>query len=431
MPFVFGFAPVLFLFVGSQIYFLLRAARWGMRGIRGRVARVGACLALLAAYVAFFAAGISRQNHIPNPIHMNPADALLLAPFLWWIFSSTVAFLVVVVLWAVREVGTAAKWLVRPAARSFSQPAEASSSRRRFLEAAGTAAVAAPFVAGAYGLFYGRLNLETSLQKIRLPRLPKAFDGFRIVQLSDIHIGPFMGEDEIRKFVRIANSLKPDLVALTGDYVIFDPSVSSAVVNALRDLRAPYGVFGCLGNHDAWTESEDELTELFHHAGFRMLRQENVKIQASGESLNLIGIDFASSRGMSAGASHMSSRRLEGMERLLMPDTANVLLSHNPETFPRAAQLGIDFSLAGHTHGGQLALEFISPELAPSRLVTHFVSGWFERPGGQLYVNRGIGTIAAPMRIGAPPEITVYQLVSGPVQANASTHLELLRDSRG
>jgi hypothetical protein len=91
----------------------------------------------------------------------------------------------------------------------------------------------------------------------------------------------------------------------------------------------------------------------------------------------------------------------------------NILLSHNPDTFPRAAALNIDLSLAGHTHGGQAALEFISPELAPSRLVTPYVSGLFEEPGGQLYVNRGIGTVFVPIRVGAPPEISVFELVRG------------------
>jgi predicted MPP superfamily phosphohydrolase len=96
---------------------------------------------------------------------------------------------------------------------------------------------------------------------------------------------------------------------------------------------------------------------------------------------------------------------------LILPDQVNILLSHNPDTFNRAAELGIDLSIAGHTHGGQAALEFISPELAPSRLVTPYVSGLFQRPGGQLYVNRGIGTIFVPIRLGAPPEITVYKLL--------------------
>jgi predicted MPP superfamily phosphohydrolase len=197
---------------------------------------------------------------------------------------------------------------------------------------------------------------------------------------------------------------------LTGDFITFDPSPQQAVVSALSGLRAPYGVFGCLGNHDAWADAEDSLTRLFGEAGVRILRQQRVSLTASGDHINLAGIDFANSRRMSAGYGHMNSGTLEGLEKLLEPGAANILLSHNPETFDRAAQLGVDLSLAGHTHGGQLALEFISPELAPSRIVTPYVAGWFQQPGGQLYVNRGIGTIAAPMRVGAPPEISVLEL---------------------
>jgi predicted MPP superfamily phosphohydrolase len=102
---------------------------------------------------------------------------------------------------------------------------------------------------------------------------------------------------------------------------------------------------------------------------------------------------------------------LEGLDSLVAPDTVNILMSHNPDTFDRAAEMGIDLSLAGHTHGGQVALEFVSPEIAPCRLVTPYVSGWFQKPGGQLYVNCGIGTIGPPIRLGVPPEITVYELV--------------------
>jgi hypothetical protein len=220
-----------------------------------------------------------------------------------------------------------------------------------------------------------------------------------------------MSEDEIRKYVRIANAVKPEMIVLTGDFLTFDPSPRQAVVAALSGLRAPYGVFGCLGNHDTWARSEDALTELFALAGIRILRQQRVLIRNAGERFNLIGIDYANSRLMSAGRGHMDAFRLEGMQDLMEKDAVNILLSHNPDTFDRAAELGIDLSLAGHTHGGQLALEFISPEIAPSRIVTPYVAGWFQKPGGQLYVNRGIGTIAAPMRVGAPPELTVFELV--------------------
>ena len=266
-------------------------------------------------------------------------------------------------------------------------------------------------MAGAYGLLYGRLNLETTAPVIRLPKLPRAFEGFRICQLSDLHIGPFMPADEIRKYAAIANQQKADMIVLTGDFVTFDASTQYAVVEALSGLRAPFGVWASLGNHDAWSGVEDSITELFRRTGVRMLRGPNAPISTGGESFNLIGVDFQSARrfGPSPAVPHL----LANIEHIVDRDRVNILLSHNPDTFDRAAELGIDLSLAGHTHGGQVALEFISPEIAPSRLVTPYVAGWFSKPGGQLYVNRGIGTIFIPMRIGAPPEITTYQLSRG------------------
>jgi predicted MPP superfamily phosphohydrolase len=281
--------------------------------------------------------------------------------------------------------------------------------RRAFLERTAGVVTASPFVAGTYGLFYGRLNLETTVQRIKLALLPKAMDGFRIAQLSDIHIGPFMPGEEIRRYVAIANALKPDLIVLTGDFVTFDPNTQRAVVDALSGLRAPFGVYGCLGNHDAWAGVQSSITELFRSAGVRILRQERVAIGPANDSFNLVGVDFQSPRAF--GPSKAVARLLGNIEHgLLLPDHVNILLSHNPDTFDRAAEMGIDLSLAGHTHGGQVALEFIDPEIAPSRLVTPYVSGLFQKPGGQLYVNRGLGTIGVPIRIGAPPEITVFEL---------------------
>lgn len=149
---------------------------------------------------------------------------------------------------------------------------------------------------------------------------------------------------------------------------------------------------------------------MFQEIGVRILRHACVPVSSQGEAFNLIGVDFETSRRMGPSANFVHTY-LEGVGSLIEPGTANILMSHNPDTFDRAAELGVDLSLAGHTHGGQVALEFVSPEIAPSRLVTPYVAGWFQKPGGQLYVNRGIGTIGVPMRIGAPPEITVYELL--------------------
>jgi len=276
------------------------------------------------------------------------------------------------------------------------------------------AASAVPFVAGAYGLLYGRVELETTERRIKLKRLPKAFEGFRIAQLSDFHIGPFMSEDQIRKYVGIANQYDPHLIVITGDFVTWDPSTQGAVVNALAGLKAPFGVYGCLGNHEAWSKTEDSITRLFSREGIRMLRHERVPIESHGEAINLIGVDFqtrSALRIMNAKRDHFVREYLEGVEDLVQPDTVNILLTHNPNAFDRAAELGIDLSLAGHTHGGQVALEFVHQNISPSRLITSYVKGWFRKGDAQLYVNRGIGTIGVPIRLGSPPEVAILELV--------------------
>lgn len=383
------FAAILLLFFASQLYWAWAARRLIARKFRTTRARLAAGGVLLAVYGFLFVYNFWHRQ--PAPVHLTPADIFLVAPFLWWAASSAAAFLVALLVSAIRA--------LRP---------PVSPARRAFLT---RAAVGAPFVAGAYGLLYARLNLETTRQPIRLHRLPKAFHGIRMAQLSDIHIGPFMPEEQIRSFAAIANELKPDIILLTGDFVTWDARTEYAAVKSLSRLKAPLGIYGCLGNHDAWAGVEDSITALFREAGVRILRQQRAPVTAGGETLNLIGVDFQTLRHF--GPSAPVGELLAGVPELMSPSQANILLSHNPDTFDRAAALGIDFSLAGHTHGGQVALEFISPDLAPSRLVTPYVAGWFEQPGGQLYVNRGLGTIGVPIRLGAPPEITLFELLRG------------------
>ncbi len=408
MSFFWILSGVLFIFAGSQLYWFLRARSLARRVIKAKRTRILLGTIVLAAYLLLLALNFGWLGRREVSTHLTLYNVLVEAPFAWWVASSMLGFLIAALLWPVDRT---VRWFARRIRPASGSP-EVVPSRRHFLEHATTAVVCAPFVAGAYGLFYGRLNLETSHQRIRLARLPNAFQGFRIVQLSDIHIGPFMTEDEIRNYVRIANALRGDLIALTGDFVTWDPSTQQAVVRALSGLKAPYGVFGCLGNHEAWSNTEDSITRMFAQTGIRILRQENVAVTSRGDRINLIGVDYRSRRRPATPQSkHLVREYLEGVESLVARDTANILMSHNPDTFDRAAELGIDLSLAGHTHGGQVALEFISPEIAPSRLVTPYVSGLFQKPGGQLYVNRGIGTIGVPMRVGAPPEITTYELV--------------------
>src|SRR5207247_5193182 len=146
------------------------------------------------------------------------------------------------------------------------------------------------------------------------------FNGFRIVQLSDLHISAFMSAVEIRKYAAIAQQQKADLVVLTGDYITWDETAQGVVVEALSGLKAPFGVFGCLGNHEIYTETEDSSTRLFAAAGIRILRQERPPIQSHGEALNLIGVDYQKKRICRDHDGHLVDRYLEGSEKLVLPD---------------------------------------------------------------------------------------------------------------
>ncbi len=409
--------------VASQFFWIRRLVDVGERFLPGKPRRAwlggmaGAiCLLLFAYNVVTWNSEAWNRSHVSTALTLR--SVLLEAPFWWWFVGSFAGFFLVLAFWTLARAATAAAWVYRKPRDATSSrfalktkglaPVPASPSRRQFLERAAVLVSATPFVAAGYGLLRGRLDVEVTRQRIRLPRLPKAFDGFRIVQLSDLHISPFMTGEQIRRCVTITNDLKPDLIALTGDFLTWDARAQGEVVQALAPLCAPYGVFGCLGNHEVYTQTQDSLTQLLGTAGIRILRHARASIRSQGESINLIGVDF---QGCHECPTFPPQDYLRGVEPLVLPDTVNILLSHNPESFDRAAQLGIDLSLAGHTHGGQLALEFVHRGLNLSRLGYTYTSGRYEKPGGQLYVNRGIGTIGFPIRFGAPPEITVLELV--------------------
>src|SRR5207302_9921411 len=195
-----------------------------------------------------------------------------------------------------------------------------SPDRRHFLEQTAVLISATPFVAAGYGLLYERQNVEIVRQRIRLARLPKAFEGFHIAQLSDIHNGPFTNADYIRRCVAITNGLEPDLIALTGDYICWDPEAQAEVVRFLAGLRAPHGVFGCLGNHEADVGIEESITRLFAAQGIRILRQERAPIRMRDDTLNLIGIDDGGDIAPMNTREVEGHRRLQQLKALVMPN---------------------------------------------------------------------------------------------------------------
>lgn len=296
--------------------------------------------------------------------------------------------------------------------------------RRDLFRYAAYLAGSLPFLAATYGVAAGRLKYRVEEVEVPISGLPKGLDGLRIVQLSDVHAGEFMPREEIGRAVQMANALEPDLAVVTGDFISGENDPLEACIAELSKLRAPLGTWGCNGNHEIYAGAEAAAERLFQQHGMKLLRQDNVQLQWRGESLNLIGVDYQRDF-MTRGPQF---KALEKVEHLVRRDMPNVLLSHNPNSFRRAAELGIELSLAGHTHGGQVRFEIVDHSITPARLITDFVAGLYHLPLGDgkaiavsgsngnsgksayLYVNRGLGTFGFPVRIGVPPEITLLRL---------------------
>ena len=241
--------------------------------------------------------------------------------------------------------------------------------------------------------------LSIEHERIHLNRLPKAFDGFRVVQLSDIHHGPYSSRDQIERAVDTANRLQPDIIALTGDYISKERHYAAPCVEMLGRLKAKYGVYAVLGNHDHWTDAA-LITDLFRAEGITVLINEGMHFEKNGASIWLAGVDDT----------------MVGLEDLSLAlagardDEMKLLLAHNPIILRRAARASVDLVLSGHTHGGQVAIRGERSTVRGAR--KRLLKGHGRLSNTQIYVNRGLGTVVLPIRYGCPPEISLLELRS-------------------
>lgn len=236
--------------------------------------------------------------------------------------------------------------------------------------------------------------------RIQLRRLPHAFDGFRVVQLSDIHHGPFSSREQIEQAVETANRLKPDIIALTGDYISKERHYAAPCAEMLGRLEARHGVYAVLGNHDHWTDAA-LITDLFRAEGIHVLINEGMRFEKNGAAFWLAGVDD-------------TMVGLEDIPLALAGSSHNemkLLLAHNPIVLRRAARAGVDLVLSGHTHGGQVAIR--AERSASSRTRRRMLKGLGREGNTQIYVNRGLGTVVLPIRYGCPPEISLLELRTG------------------
>ena len=276
-------------------------------------------------------------------------------------------------------------------------------SRRQFLARATYTYAGLGAAVSGYGIWSAyRLPLVTR-RTLYFADLPPAFDGLRLLHLSDVHAGIHMEREKMQAIVAQANALGADVILHTGDMIDISPSYIPDYVRAFRDLRAPLGVITTIGNHDYYT-GERAVIGGVRDTGSTFLRNQVHVIERGGAALALLGIDDPQNWMHDDPQTAVVDLTL----RQAPPEAFKILLSHRPGAFDTAAPRGIPLTLAGHIHGGQFAIPIVG--ISAGALITKYVMGLFERNGCQLYVSRGIGVVGVPIRVFAPPEIALLEL---------------------
>lgn len=278
----------------------------------------------------------------------------------------------------------------------------------RWVSSLGVCTIVCAFV---YGYTRGQQRVDITRLTLPLAGWAQTWQGLKLLHLSDLHIGANLNGAELRDYIHRANALDPDVVFLTGDLLDSNPGYIPGSFPILNELKARYGVFACLGNHDGYAGAQTVADGLAHYTRIILLRDQVVQVVIKGFPLYVVGLDDRGkdwARGLD---------NLPLLSQLLATVPAGkpcVLLSHRPDLFPQAAGTGVTLTLSGHTHGGQLALPGFRGRFNLARFITPFARGLYERGGRFLYVNRGLGVTGQRIRLFALREIVLLTCQSKP-----------------
>ena len=304
----------------------------------------------------------------------------------------------------------------------FSPQTTYSNGRSRFLSQLGLVLGSLPFLSLTYGIVRNPYRYKVYSQDIDLPDIPEALNGLRVVQISDIHSGSFLLKEPVERSVEMINELEPDLVFFTGDLVNSEASEMDDYVDVFSKIKAKYGVYSILGNHDygdyrQWPNEEAKranfqyLQKQHRKMGWKLLMNQHEVIEIEGRRVGIIGVENYSSNRRFHKYGDLS-KAIEGM-----PDTdLRILLSHDPSHWRdqvTSDYKSIDLTLSGHTHGFQFGIEipgFI--RWSPVQYVYKEWAGLYREGTQSLYVNRGLGYLGYPGRVGILPEISLLTMRS-------------------
>jgi predicted MPP superfamily phosphohydrolase len=292
-------------------------------------------------------------------------------------------------------------------------------SRLKFLSQAALALTIIPAAGFIYGMIWGAYKYRVHKVKVPSAKLPDAFDGFKIVQLSDIHTGSFVNNDALKRAFKIAQDLQPDLILFTGDLVNNEAKETEGYEEVYASLKAPYGVYSVLGNHDYgdyvhWETNEakrdnlDRLKKVQAEAGWKLLINEHVALEKDGQKIALLGVENW------GGSMHFPKYgKLDVAHRGTHEFPFKILMSHDPSHWEKQVRIDypdIDLTLSGHTHGMQMGIEIPGFKWSPVKYLYRFWAGLYQQDQQFLYVNRGLGFLGYPGRLGIWPEITLLEL---------------------
>ncbi len=295
-------------------------------------------------------------------------------------------------------------------------------SRKRFLVNTGLSLGGMVLGTMGYGMLHGNYHFKIWKHQLRINRVSSALKGLRIVQISDMHLGTWASKEPLKQVVDYINNLKPDMVFFTGDLVNARTLEAFPFITTLKKIEAKYGVYATLGNHDyghyyRWKSEADEqknwddLLSFYEDLGWRLLRNENEKLLINGEKVQIIGVENWS----------QNPRFPQKGDLMLAADKnydakLNLLLSHDPthwEQKVKQFEMPVDITFSGHTHGFQFGIESDYFRWSPAQYIYKHWAGIYQDETTDIYlnVNRGIGAIGFPGRVGIKPEISLIEII--------------------
>ena len=378
----------------AQVYLFVRireAIRSSHRSGRFKswaIRLVGGGMSLL-----FVLNGYTLFRHVPWLDPPIAAQVGLFYPVAVWNFGSLFSALLLGLRRLAGRLGRMGVRLSR-APVSLTASAPGNPGRRRFLQAWVGGLAAAPMVLSGYGAAYAAKAYD--VEELTLP----FGRSLRVVQLSDIHAGIYMNREEMRRYVDQVIVLQPDLFVLTGDFISNSMVFLPGCAEEMSRARTRYGTFATLGNHEHLWGKPKEVQAILQQHGIHLLNNSHRVIPAEQGPFAIAGIDDLVS----------GQPDLEAALRGLDPTIPTLLMSHHPEIFPQAAAHKIPLTLSGHYHGGQIKIGSPGREISMAHLWTPYPEGLYRIHTSRLYVSRGIGTTFTPVRLNAPPEVTVFNL---------------------